>query len=69
MWTREQEDKLRELWAQGLSASQIAPLIPAGSKPKGGEPKPVTRDMVIGKARRMGLESRPSPIIREGVSA
>ncbi len=42
---------LRELWTKGLSASQIAVQL-------GG----VSRNAVIGKAHRLGLESRPSPI-------
>ena len=42
---------LRELWAQGLSASQIAARLGA-----------VSRNAVIGKAHRLGLEGRPSPI-------
>lgn len=42
---------LRELWSKGLSASQIAVQL-------GG----VSRNAVIGKAHRLGLESRPSPI-------
>lgn len=50
-WTDERVTLLRELWAKGLSASQIAVQL-------GG----VTRNAVIGKAHRLGLESRPSPI-------
>jgi len=50
-WTEERVRLLREMWAQGLSASQIAHRL-------GG----VTRNAVIGKAHRLGLEGRPSPI-------
>lgn len=50
-WTDERVTLLRDLWAKGLSASQIAVQL-------GG----VTRNAVIGKAHRLGLESRPSPI-------
>ncbi len=50
-WTDERVMRLRELWAQGLSASQIAAQI-------GG----ISRNAVIGKAHRLGLEGRPSPI-------
>lgn len=64
-WTREQEQKLEELWDQGATASEIAAQLPVMLK----SGKYVTRDMVIGKARRMGLEPRPSPIKREGVAA
>ena len=46
-WTEERVEKLKELWAQGLSASQIA-------KELGG----VTRNAVIGKVHRLGLSSR-----------
>jgi GcrA cell cycle regulator len=48
-WTEERASQLKELWAQGLSARQIADQL-------GG----VTRNAVIGKAHRLGL-SQPSP--------
>jgi len=51
-WTEERVEKLRELWDKGLSASQIAKELAEG----------VTRNAVIGKAHRMGLASRPSPV-------
>lgn len=54
-WTEERIAALQRLWAQGLSASQIAERL--GS---------VTRNAVIGKAHRLGLASRPSPIRRDG---
>ena len=57
-WTDERVTLLRELWAQGLSASQIAVQL-------GG----VTRNAVIGKAHRLGLESRPSPIRGDGTGS
>jgi len=50
-WTDERIDKLRSLWGQGQTASQIADEL-------GG----VSRNAVIGKAHRLGLESRPSPV-------
>ena len=50
-WTDDRVAMLRELWTKGLSASQIALQL-------GG----VSRNAVIGKAHRLGLESRPSPI-------
>lgn len=50
-WTDERIALLKELWEKGLSASQIA--IELGG---------VTRNAVIGKAHRMGLSSRPSPV-------
>lgn len=64
-WTPLAEKKLRRLWNEGLSAKEIAealPMLPEHGKRPAMNP---TRDMVIGKARRMGLPARPSPIIRE----
>jgi GcrA cell cycle regulator len=46
-WTDERVEKLKELWADGMSASQIAKLL-------GG----VTRNAVIGKVHRLGLSNR-----------
>lgn len=50
MWTEERVSTLRKLWAEGLSASEIA-------KQLGG----VTRNAVIGKVHRLGLVGRASP--------
>lgn len=50
-WTDERIDTLRKLWENGLTASQIADEL-------GG----VSRNAVIGKAHRLGLKSRPSPV-------
>ena len=46
-WTDERVDTLKKLWADGLSASQIAGKL--------GE---VTRNAVIGKVHRLGLSGR-----------
>ena len=46
-WTPEREEKLRELWKKGHTASQIASLL--GN---------TTRNAVIGKAHRLNLEAR-----------
>ena len=46
-WTDERVDKLKELWGEGMSASQIAKVL-------GG----VTRNAVIGKVHRLGLSNR-----------
>ncbi|AXS39619.1 GcrA family cell cycle regulator [Breoghania sp. L-A4] len=46
-WTTERVDLLKKLWAEGLSASQIAAEL-------GG----VTRNAVIGKVHRLGLSGR-----------
>ncbi len=54
-WTDARIDVLRKLWTEGLSASQIAKEL--------GEN--VTRNAVIGKAHRLGLEKRPSPVKSE----
>ncbi len=50
-WTDERIEQLRRLWEQGNTASQIAEEL-------GG----VSRNAVIGKAHRLGLQSRPSPV-------
>ena len=49
-WNDERVATLRKLWAEGLSASQIA-------KQLGG----VTRNAVIGKVHRLGLAGRATP--------
>jgi GcrA cell cycle regulator len=54
-WTDERIELLKKLWDQGLSASQIADQLAMG----------VTRNAVIGKAHRLGLKSRPSPVKTE----
>ncbi len=46
-WTDERVETLKKLWAEGLSASQIAGRL-------GG----VTRNAVIGKVHRLGLSGR-----------
>jgi GcrA cell cycle regulator len=50
-WTDERIERLKAMWAEGSTASQIADEL-------GG----VSRNAVIGKAHRLGLESRPSPV-------
>lgn len=50
-WTPDRVDQLRDLWDQGLSANHIAESL-------GG----TNRNAVIGKAHRLGLSNRPSPI-------
>ncbi|MEH3035850.1 MAG: GcrA cell cycle regulator [Sphingomonas adhaesiva] len=51
-WTEERIDTLRTMWEAGQTASQIAEAL-------GG----VSRNAVIGKAHRLGLQSRPSPVV------
>jgi len=50
-WTDERIDRLKEMWTRGMTASQIADEL-------GG----VSRNAVIGKAHRLGLQARPSPV-------
>jgi GcrA cell cycle regulator len=51
-WSAEKDDTLRKLWAEGLSASLIA------------ERMGTTKNAIVGRARRLRLPSRPSPIRR-----
>ena len=57
-WTEERVALLRQLWGSGKSASEIAEMI-------GG----VSRNAVIGKAHRLGLSGRPSPIKKKKAEA
>ncbi|MBO9670077.1 MAG: GcrA cell cycle regulator [Sphingobium sp.] len=50
-WTDERIDQLKTMWERGMTASQIADEL-------GG----VSRNAVIGKAHRLGLQARPSPV-------
>jgi len=50
-WTDERIERLKKMWTGGSTASQIAEDL-------GG----VSRNAVIGKAHRLGLEQRPSPV-------
>jgi GcrA cell cycle regulator len=49
-WSDDRVEQLKNLWTEGLSASQIARAL-------GG----VTRNAVIGKVHRLGLAGRASP--------
>jgi GcrA cell cycle regulator len=49
-WTDDRVEQLKNLWTEGLSASQIARAM-------GG----VTRNAVIGKVHRLGLAGRATP--------
>lgn len=51
-WNDERVELLKKLWAEGLSASQIASRM-------GG----VTRNAVIGKVHRLGLSGRATPTV------
>ena len=50
-WTDERIERLTKMWEGGATASQIAEEL-------GG----VSRNAVIGKAHRLGLKARPSPV-------
>lgn len=52
-WTEERVDRLKSLWAEKLSCSWIADIL-------GG----VTRNAVIGKVNRLGLEKRREAPLR-----
>ena len=54
-WDDSNVSKLRELWDQGLPTAQIGKLLG------------FTKNAVVGKAHRIGLERRPSPIRRSAV--
>lgn len=51
-WNDENVLRLKELWDQGLPTAQIGKLLG------------FTKNAVVGKAHRIGLERRPSPIRR-----
>lgn len=51
-WTEERLETLKDLWAKGLSITQIGLKIG------------VSRNAVVGKVHRMGLPKRQSPIAR-----
>lgn len=53
-WTDQRTETLKTLWGQGKSASVIAAKLGGG----------ITRNAVVGKAHRLGLAQRESPIVR-----
>jgi GcrA cell cycle regulator len=56
-WTEEMIVRLRALWLEGHSTAEI------------GRRMAVSKNAVVGKAHRLGLAARPSPIRREAGSA
>lgn len=52
VWTNELVEELKQLWEKGLTTGEI------------GKALGVTKNSVVGKAHRLGLNSRPSPIRR-----
>ena len=49
-WTDEQVEQLRQMWAEGLTANEIAKRLN------------VTKNSIVGKVHRLCLTARPSPI-------
>jgi GcrA cell cycle regulator len=56
-WTSEAIDQLRVLWSEGHSTAEI------------GRRMGVSKNAIVGKAHRLNLPPRPSPIRREGAEA
>ncbi len=54
-WTDARVKRLKTLWKDGLSASEIAQRMRTD----------VSRNAIIGKARRLGLKPRQSPIKKQ----
>ena len=54
VWTDDRIGKLKKLWAEGLTTGEI------------GRRLDVSKNAVVGKAHRLGLKGRPSPIRRAG---
>jgi len=52
LWTDKAENELRHFWRIGWTAGQIEKYFEGG----------FSRNAIIGKARRLGLEKRTSPI-------
>ncbi|MCF8483457.1 MAG: GcrA family cell cycle regulator [Rhodospirillum sp.] len=51
-WNDEKVEQLKKLWAEGLTTGEI------------GKELGVSKNAVVGKAHRLGLKGRPSPIKR-----
>ena len=51
-WTDEQVEELKRLWGEGLTTGEI------------GKALGVSKNAVVGKAHRLALTGRPSPIRR-----
>jgi GcrA cell cycle regulator len=56
-WTAEAIDQLRAFWDEGHSTAEI------------GRRMGISKNAVVGKAHRLNLPARPSPIRREGAPA
>lgn len=56
-WNDEKIQRLKKLWSEGLTTGEI------------GKRLGVSKNAVVGKAHRLGLKGRPSPIKRQDVKA
>ena len=56
-WTAEAIDQLRAFWAEGHSTAEI------------GRRMGISKNAVVGKAHRLNLDARPSPIRRDAEAA
>jgi GcrA cell cycle regulator len=56
-WNDEKIQRLKKLWSDGLTTGEIGKLIG------------VSKNAVVGKAHRLSLKGRPSPIKRQDVKA
>ena len=54
-WTAEAIERLKALWAEGHSTAEI------------GRRMGISKNAVVGKAHRLNLPARPSPIRRDAV--
>ena len=54
VWTPERIAEVTRLWGEGLTTAEIGKLVG------------VTKNAVVGKAHRLGLPPRPSPIRHKG---
>lgn len=59
-WLEPWKDRLRALWPTGMSTPQMGRVLTKEFD------REFTKNAVVGKARRLGLEARPSPILVAG---
>jgi GcrA cell cycle regulator len=55
-WTAEAIERLKALWAEGLSTAEI------------GRRMGISKNAVVGKAHRLNLPARPSPIRQDAAA-
>lgn len=56
-WSSEKTTRLRQLWSAGVTSAEIARRLD------------VSKNAIVGKAHRLNLAGRPSPIKRRGADA